>query len=266
MLLFGLVTTLLVLSGWIFSIADAALVNHMRQTVLVTFANANSSGVQEGFKRANLIIAPAESSHSASNQQMTRVKGALIKSVRSEQTTSGGAVSVAFRRMDFYTTTGTATACIQLPDNADWLPVAHLVVDGEKMLTTGWRLLNAKDLATYSASYRCYEFDFLLQVDTTDTSKPLDAVAARQIDFSVEKLVTALPEVITKEDCEKAQQKLRENTAGIAVVCKPAGSGLFAFEVLKKPEAMPDVEVQRVVIEALSRSVTGPWTISILKP
>lgn len=263
----GITVALVIFSGWVFSkTANATLLGRLRQTISVTFAGTTPTGFGKSGPATNPEAALSAMPQATGDPRGVRGNGPLLKTIRSEQEATGGGVVVRLKQVDFYAVVATATACIQLPDNADWLPVASLTLSGQKVMAMGWRLHDAKNPTTYTASSRCYDFDFPLLSGSGNAAESGSATDVNHVDFSVEKLTTSLPEAPTAEDCEKARQKLQDEQLGIVVVCKPAGNGFVSLEVLRKPESMTYGEAQKAVVEALSKSATGPWTVSAREP
>lgn len=263
----GITVALVIFSGWVFSrTANATLIGHLRQTISVTFAGTAPMGFGNSDPVTNPEAALSAMPQDTGDPQVGRGNDPLLRIIRSEQAVTGGGVTVRLQQVAFYAAVATATACIQLPDNADWLPVASLTFGGQRVMATGWRLHDSKNPTTYTASSRCYDFDFPLLSGNGNAAESGSATDVNHVDFSVEKLTTSLPEAPTAEDCEKGRQKLQDAQLGIVVVCKPAGNGFVSLEVLRKPESMTYGEAQKAVVEALSKSVTGPWTVSVREP
>ncbi|PKO20557.1 MAG: hypothetical protein CVU38_19515, partial [Chloroflexi bacterium HGW-Chloroflexi-1] len=238
---FALVISIVVVASiigvWGYSATAAnSLVDRLRQTIIVHFADTRQDMVQEAYEPANMEISPEVVAPNREAPPVRPTDEAPVVSLESGQTVTSGNVSVQLQRVDVYSSFTRATACIQLPDNADWLPDASITVNGKRFVAAGWNLLDAKNPATYANSRRCYNFDFPVQPNT--------GIGSGQIDFSVEKLVTSVPELITEENCRKVQQKLQAAKTGIDLLCKNQGNGSASFEVLRKPASLPHAEVQ----------------------
>jgi len=236
--------------------AANSLVNRLRQTIIVLFADTRQDMVQEAYEPAHMAVSPEVVAPNREAPPVRPTDEAPVLSLESGQTVTSGNVSVQLHRVDVYNSFTRATACIQLPDNADWLPDASITVDGERFVAAGWSLLDAKNPATYVNSKRCYNFDFAVPPGT--------GTRPGQIDFSIEKLTTSAPELITEEDCGRVLQKLQDAKTGIDLVCKNQGNGSASFEVLRKPDSLTHAEVQKIIVESLSTVIEGPWTIRLV--
>ncbi len=256
-LLVGVVVAASIIGLWGHSAtASNSLVNRLRQTIIVHFADTRQDMVQTASELANMEVSPEVVAPNREAPPVRPTDGAPVLSLKSGQTVTSGNVSVQLQRVEVYSAFTRATACIQLPDNADWLPDASITVDGKRFVAAGWSLLDAKNPATYVTSRRCYNFDF--------AAPPGTGIGSGQIDFSVEKLATSVPELVTEKDCGRVRQKLQAAKTGIDLLCKNQGNGSASFEVLRKPDSLTHAEVQKIIVESLSTVVEGPWTIRLV--
>jgi hypothetical protein len=142
-------------------------------------------------------------------------------------------------------------ACIELPDNQDWLPYAYLEVKGEQIPVEEVALMNAKNSETYESSYRCYDFSFPTTISGDST----------KVKFVVEKLQTTLPEFLTEGMCIEAEKEIQITYPDFSFSCDIGKQGI-GFSISSKPENMNDDEAYSLIFEALTDKVEGPWELA----
>lgn len=141
-------------------------------------------------------------------------------------------------------------SCINLPDNSDWLPYAILYDGSEKIYAEQMILIDYKNPETAESSYRCYHFIFP------------KAIIEKSVKFTIEKLETTIPENLTKEMCEKAQEKISKEHQTFAFSCE-LGDHNIGFEIAEKPKDMSDEEAYFLINQALTNTVKGPWEMDV---
>lgn len=149
-----------------------------------------------------------------------------------------------------------AEICLQLPSTADWIPEAVLTLGSQEVIGD-WRLLNPKDPATYASQNRCYAYSFPVTYDVSTT--------AQQFSITINQLKTSVPEVLDADMIAKAKQKLQAAASGVGFAYKQGDHG-FGFEITQKPVAMSDEQAYKMISEAFSESIGGPWAFTLNVP
>lgn len=150
-----------------------------------------------------------------------------------------------------------ASVCFQLPSEEDWLlggsaEDVTLLVGGKSIPIWGFKLIEWKTSDKGSKTHRCDQLFFAISED--EVSQPFT--------ITIKKLATSIPE---HPDCEKAQAKLRTTNSGIAILCKTSSNG-GGYEIVEKPAAIENAQAYRLVQEAFSETVNGPWVIEAKLP
>jgi hypothetical protein len=145
-----------------------------------------------------------------------------------------------------------ADLCIDLPTNADWLPESVLSV-GDNTVYGNWRLLNADNPKTFESTHRCYRYQYPLTIgsDSTDSTVVL----------TVPKLQTSIPEQIDAPALNTARYQLQDIGIAIDVILLESG---YSFSVVQKPIDMTEEKAHAYVIDALTSTVKGPWSFTIV--
>jgi len=143
------------------------------------------------------------------------------------------------------------TACLDLPNNADWIPEAFLV-DGEKEIKSqSFDMLNWEDPKVLEGTHRCYLFAF-----------PVGAEASSK--FVVRKIRTSISELITQEECNAAFQQVQKAYDGLVISCRVDHHGI-AFDYLEQPKDLDKAQLSEMITSELADTVEGPWEISFLE-
>ncbi len=144
-------------------------------------------------------------------------------------------------------------SCVDLPNNSDWLPYA-VIYDGlEKIPAEQLILIDYKNPETTRSSHRCYHFIF---------SK---AVASESVKFTIEKLQTTIPETITSEMCNNAQEKIKREHSSFVFSCV-ISDHMMAYEITSTPKEMSEAEAYLLINDALTDTVNGPWEMDVKVP
>jgi hypothetical protein len=171
----------------------------------------------------------------------------------SKETASRNGVSLSMNSVSLFDSYLEADACVQLPDNADWLPEASMIVNGQQLAAAGWSLQDARNPETYTNDRRCYSFVFPFAAEAKTNTE--------RVEFSLDRISTSIPEVIDAEKCNAARQQLLDLDTGIELSCGVSSDGIPYFEVSRSPEHLGESEVSSMIVRALTRSVQGPWSV-----
>jgi hypothetical protein len=142
------------------------------------------------------------------------------------------------------------TACIDFPDNGDWLPNAVLEKEDTQIPLYQLALINAEQIETFESNHRCYHFLFPIAAD--ESSK-----------FIITEIQTTLPESLTDQDCRKAQETIQKEYPALEFKCETSQG--IRFDIIHQPENMKGENINRLIYEALTKKVEGPWVFDTLK-
>lgn len=150
-----------------------------------------------------------------------------------------------------------ASVCFQLPSEDDWLLGSSaedvtLLIGEKRVPIWGFKLIDWKQSAAGNKTHRCDQLYFPVSAD--EISQPFT--------ITINKLATSIPE---HPDCEKAQAKLNSARTGIVIKCKTNTNG-GGFEITQKPASIENVQATKLVQEAFSETINGPWVIDAKLP
>jgi hypothetical protein len=138
--------------------------------------------------------------------------------------------------------------CMQMSDERQWYPWGvSLTVVGNHYQPSGSRI----DPVGALTAYKCYSFSYPLQV--------LSGVAFQ---LSIER-VELPPEVHQAENCLRAHTNLKVSYPGLDFTC--TGPGLF-YTNLVLPAGMTKAEADRLILDAMSSTIYGPWILEGTSP
>lgn len=144
-------------------------------------------------------------------------------------------------------------SCIDLPDNSDWLPYANIYDGLEKIQAEQMILIDYKNPETAASSHRCYHFIFP------------KVVTGKSVKFTIEKLETTVPESLTEEMCQGAQEKISKEYPEFVFSCT-LGDHSIAYDLVEKPKNMNDAEAYFLINQALTNTMNGPWEMEVEIP
>ena len=144
-------------------------------------------------------------------------------------------------------------SCVDLPDNSDWIPYSTIYDGSEVIQAEEMKLINYKKPETSASSHRCYHFIF-----------PKD-VTKKSIKFTIEKIQTTVPESLTQEMCNDAQNKILTTYSDFLFSCNIGDHGV-GYSLIELPENMDESRAYTLVNEALTNTVLGPWKMDIFVP
>jgi hypothetical protein len=162
-------------------------------------------------------------------------------------------VSMTLRTLILSPSHAEALICFQMPSAADWgLTASTVSVGGKEFPFTGSELVTGTDGKNFAVTdpERCNSVGFDIPYDETATSFALN----------VPKLIASIPEVITKERVEIANQRLAARGIEFDFVNVDHGGNIV---LLKQPEGMTDAEIYPLIWEALAEQYEGPWLFTV---
>lgn len=142
----------------------------------------------------------------------------------------------------------TVNFCMQLPDGRQWYPWnVLLLVNQQDYSPSGSRI----DPVGATTSNKCFSFSFPVLITSGTTYQ-----------LSIGK-VELPPEVHQAENCAYAQTTLRASYPGLDFKC--AGPGAW-YTNLVLPSGMTKEQADQLILDAMSSSIYGPWTLSGIAP
>lgn len=170
-----------------------------------------------------------------------------------KQTSNTNEIPVELRYLEINQTATNALVCFHPPDTRDWSLQASLRTAGKVVYNHGWTLMDAKDPRVYLNDERCYLINFLLQYPE-DFTDPLQ--------FTIEKLVTGLPEAITEEKCAAAQLRLTLSGSGVLFSCTSIDNR-FRLGIQQKPASMSEETAYQIIYDEFREAIIGPWQFDL---
>jgi hypothetical protein len=144
-------------------------------------------------------------------------------------------------------------SCVDLPDNSDWLPYATIYDGSETIQAEELKLVNYKNPETSESSHRCYHFIFP------------KAVTSKSVIFTIEKLQTTIPELLTQEMCSNVQNKIRNRYPTFTFSCEIGDHGV-GYKITNRPKDMAESQAYPLIREALTNTMNGPWKMDVEVP
>ncbi len=133
--------------------------------------------------------------------------------------------------------------CMQLPDVRQWYPWdVILSANKQKYSPSGSRI----DPVGATTTNKCFSFSFPVSISSGTTYQ-----------LSLGK-VELPPEVHQAENCAYAQTTLRAAYPGLDFTC--TGPGLF-YTNLVLPPSMTREQADRLILDAMSSAIYGPWVL-----
>jgi hypothetical protein len=148
----------------------------------------------------------------------------------------GGEVSVDF--------------CMQLPDSRAWYPwEVVLVINQQRISPSGSRI----DPATATTPYKCFSFSY-------PASESVASGTSYQLSINKVELP---PEVHQAENCANARQVLMASYPGLDFTCGGPG---YWYTNLILPPGMTTEQADRLIMDAMSNTIYGPWNLDGVIP
>jgi len=134
--------------------------------------------------------------------------------------------------------------CMQVPDGRQWYPWGvTLLANQQRYSPTG----SSIDPAGATTANKCFSFRF-----------PVSIVSGTNYELAIEK-VELPPEVHQAENCAYAQRTLRAIYPGLDFKCSGPGSWYFDLVL---PSGMTKEQADRLIMDAMSSSIYGPWILN----
>lgn len=149
-----------------------------------------------------------------------------------------------------------ALLCFQMPSAVDWGLSASLInIGGKGYPITGFGLLPGTSGKNFTLNdpERCVSAGFNVPFDES----------LKSITLNIPKLVSSVPEVITKERVAAANNRLAGTGIEFDYVNLDHGGNI---EILKRPGGAKDEEVFPLIWEALADQYDGPWVFTVELP
>lgn len=142
----------------------------------------------------------------------------------------------------------TVDFCMQLPDERQWYPWDVILFANQQQYSpSGSRI----DPVGATTANKCFSFGFPVSISSGTTYQ-----------LSLGK-VELPPEVHQAENCAYAQKTLRAAYPGLDFTCTGPGSW-YANLVL--PSGMTNDQADRLILDAMSSSIYGPWILNGIAP
>lgn len=133
--------------------------------------------------------------------------------------------------------------CLQLPDQRQWYPWdVLLMTDQQEYSPDGSRI----DPISATTAHKCFTFSF-----------PVTPPPGTAYRLSIGK-VELPPEVHQAENCAYAQSTLRAAYPGLDFAC--SGPGAW-YSNLVLPAGMTREQADKLILDAMSSSIYGPWVL-----
>ena len=163
---------------------------------------------------------------------------------------SGGSATYAPELVSVSRDASTTTIryCMQLPDDTpSWFPSDMFLIYGaNRVPAAGAGVVNYRP-----GSDRCFDTSFSVGKDVLSQAGGFQfSIGAIKID----------PVANQEENCARAQAEIRTSHPGLEFAC--GGRGFF-YSLADKPAGMSDQEADRIIMDALERTVYGPWVLSL---
>lgn len=168
-----------------------------------------------------------------------------------------GRIAIVVNRVDFTPSTIKVDACIDLPDNRDWVPNAYLSIDGKRIPADEWFIPNFReDPSVFERRERCYTFFFYTGVPD------FRHVDRGSIAFGVAELHTNIPECVDASGIVKIKDEMERH--GFRPEIDPSGYYCFMREIVTSSLAEGEKATLFEYIEKnLPEHVQGPFEVEI---
>lgn len=148
-------------------------------------------------------------------------------------------VSASMQNVEF-----TVYFCMQVPDGRQWYPWGVILLANQQRYSpTG----SSIDPAGATTANKCFSFSF-----------PALIASGTNYELAIEK-VGLPPEVHQAENCAYAQRTLRVSYPGLDFKCSGPGSWYFDLVL---PSGMTKEQADRLILDAMSSSIYGPWILN----
>ena len=176
-----------------------------------------------------------------------------IKLENLDQTVVANNISMTLKTLALNPSHAEALICFQMPSAVDWqLTASTISVGGQEYPFSGGgdiRGPGGKDFLLTDPE-RCGSIGFDIPYDESASS----------ITLTVPKLLGSIPEVITEERVEIANQRLADRGIQFEYVNIDHGGNI---EILEQPENVTDAEIYPLIWDALTEQYEGPWVFTV---
>jgi hypothetical protein len=149
-----------------------------------------------------------------------------------------------------------ASICFQMPSAIDWGLGASIVnMGGKDYPFSGGGVMPGTKGKNFNLTdpERCNTVGFDIAADPSASSLTL----------TVPKLMASIPEVVTQERVDLANQMLADEGIEFKYVVLDHGS---TIEIVKRPEGKTDQDVYPLILDALTDQYDGPWVFTVPLP
>ena len=179
------------------------------------------------------------------------LSGTTIENI--DQTVETNNVAMTLKALRLTPSYAEALICFQMPSEVDWGLTASILTIGNMDYTfSSGGLMAGADGKGFRLTdpERCGSIGFdIVQDESADS-----------LTLTVPKLLGSVPEVITQERVDRANQRLAEAGIEFQYVTLDHGGNI---EVLKRPEGKTDQEIYPLIWEALADQYEGPWVFTV---
>lgn len=165
-------------------------------------------------------------------------------------------VSMTLQSLTLNPSHAEALICFEMPSAVDWgLTASTITIAGREYPFSGGGLAQTPDgkYIEVTDSERCNNIGFDIPHDESASSLTL----------TVPKLLASVPEVVTLDRVQMANERLAESGIEIDYENIDHGGNIV---ILKQPEGMEDVEIYPLVWDAMSEQYEGPWVFAVDLP
>jgi hypothetical protein len=170
-----------------------------------------------------------------------------------DQTVVANNISMTLKTLVLNPSHAEALLCFQMPSPVDWgLTASTITVGGREYSFSGGGIVQGADGKGFLLTdpERCISIGFDIPYEESTSS----------ITLTVPKLLGSVPEVVTAERVDMANQRLAEHGIQMDYVNVDHGGNI---EILKRPQDMPDGEIYPLIWDALAEQYEGPWVFTI---
>lgn len=165
-------------------------------------------------------------------------------------------VAMTLKSLTLNSSHAEALICFEMPSAVDWgLTASTITIGGSEYPFTGAELVYTPDgkYIDVTDPERCNRIGFDIPYDGSVSS----------ITLTVPKLLASMPEVVTLERVQMANERLADQGIQIDYENIDHGGNIL---ILKRPEGMEDVEIYPLIWDALAEQYEGPWVFTIELP
>ena len=165
-------------------------------------------------------------------------------------------VSMTLKSLTLNPSHAEALICFEMPSAVDWgLTASTITLVGREYSLTGGGLAQTSDgkYIELTDAERCNSIGFDIPYD--------ESVAS--ITLTVPKLLASVPEIVTQDRVQMANERLAERGIEIDYENIDHGGNIV---ILKRPDGMEDYEIYPLIWDALAEQYEGPWEFTVEIP